>query len=239
AGRGAGRGGAPRFGIVTLPDAKPIVINGSAPAFSGDGRTLVHVERDGAEQRLVLSAASDPAAGAVVRKGDSRVDAPALSRDGSRVAFQMMIKDDWEIYVVNRDGSGESRVTRDIQHDVVPKFLSPDRLLGAIGEPRHRRSFIYDLPPSASATAGLQPAMTRTRLFHNNTVRTIAPEYSWTPSTDGTMILISPERGVYLVDLTRKVTRDEVRARVKANLDAETALRSKGKRMFAPIAAAV
>ena len=33
---------------------------------------------------------------------------PALSPDGSRVAFQMMTKDDWEIYVVDRDGSGES-----------------------------------------------------------------------------------------------------------------------------------
>ncbi len=44
-----------------------------------------------------------------------------------------------------------------------------------MGEPRHRRSYLYDLP-----------SMKRTRLFHNNTVRTIAPEYSWTPAPDGT-----------------------------------------------------
>ena len=90
--------------------------------------------------------------------------------------------------------------------------------------------------------------MTRTRLFHNNTVRTIAPEYEWVPSADGTRLLIvaerdgdtvSPERGVYLVDLAKKVTRDEVRARVKANLDAERRCAPRAQKMFPPIAAAV
>ena len=84
-------------------------------------------------------------------------------------------------------------------------------------------------PPSANpgtAARGLYdlPTMTRTRLFHNNSVRTIAPEYSWQPTPDGTRVLITaerdgdtvtPDRGVYLVDLTRKVTRDELRARVR------------------------
>ena len=50
---------------------------------------------------------------------------------------------------------------------------------------------------------------------------------------------VSPERGVYLMDLSQTVTRDELRARVKANLDGEQALRAKGKRLFAPIAADV
>ncbi len=86
----------------------------------------------------------------------------------------MMTRDDWEIVVINRDGTGETRVTRDIQHDLLPQFLTETRLLGVIGEARHRRSFLYDLE-----------AGSRTRLFHNNTVRTIAPEYSWKPSPDG------------------------------------------------------
>jgi hypothetical protein len=47
---------------------------------------------------------------------------------------------------------------------------------------------------------------------------------------------VSPERGVYLVDLSTRVTLDEVKARVAANLKAETALRDAGRRMFAPIA---
>ena len=185
----------------------------------------------------MAGAVADPARAAIVRKGPERLEAPALSRDGNRIAFQIMPREDWEIYVVNRDGTAEARVTRDIEHDILPQFVTNDLLIGAIGEPRHRRSFLYALP-----------SMTRTRLFHNNTVRTIAPEYEWVTNADGTKLLIvserdgdtvSPERGVYLVDLSKKVTREEVRARVKANLDAELALRARGQKMFAPIAAAV
>jgi hypothetical protein len=165
------------------------------------------------------------------------VDAPALSADGSRVAFQIMPNDDWEIAVVNRDGTGEARVTREIQHDVLPVFLTNERLLATIGEPRHRRSYLYDLP-----------SMKRTRLFHNNTVRTIAPEYAWVPSPDGKKVLIvserdgdtvSPERGVYVVDLTARVALDALRGRVQANLDSEQALIANGRRIYAPIAADV
>ncbi len=240
-GRGGGRGGpgggAASFGLLSVADGTQTTISGSAPVFSGDGRTVAYVARDGDEYRLLVAAVGDPANPAVARKGPERLDAPALSRDGSRAAFQMMSNTDWEIYVVNRDGSGEARVTRDIEHDIAPRFVTDDRLVGAIGEPRHRRSFLYDLP-----------TMRETRLFHNNTVRTIAPEYEWLVSADGTKVLIvserdgdtvSPERGVYLVDLSKTVTRADVRARVNAQLDAEQALRAKGQKMYAPIAAAV
>jgi hypothetical protein len=236
------RGGGPvsplaSFGVLYVADGRPTILTGSSPAFSGDGGSFAYVKREGDDSRLMIAAVADPASGAVVREGRERLDAPALSRDGSRIAFQMMAKDDWEIYTIRRDGGGETRVTREIQHDVLPIFLTPDRILAAIGEPRHRRSYLYDLP-----------SMKRTRLFHNNTVRTIAPEYSWTPSPDGTKVLISaerdgdtvsPERGVYLTDLSKRVTRDEVRARVKASLDGEQALRARGTRMYAPIAAGV
>ena len=86
------------------------------------------------------------------------------------------------------------------------------------------------------------------RLFHNNTIRTIAAEYEWVPNRAGTKVLIvaerdgdtvSPERGIYITDLTTRVTREELRARLRVNLAAEEALRSKGKRLFAPIATAV
>ena len=86
----------------------------------------------------------------------------------------MMTSDDWEVFTVKADGSGEQRLTREIQHDVLPRFLGNDRLLGLIGEPRHRRSYVYDLASGR-----------RMRLFHNNTVRTIAPEYEWVASRDG------------------------------------------------------
>ncbi len=233
-GRAGGAGTSAAFGVLSLVDGTTTMVSGSAPAFSRDGASLVYVGRDGADTQLVIAPTANPAHGVVARKGPERVDAPALSRDGSRAAFQMMPKDDWEIYTVNRDGSGETRVTREIQHDVVPLFLSDNRILAAIGEPRHRRSYLYDLP-----------GMTRTRLFHNNTVRTIAPEYSWAAGPDGTKVLIaaerdgdtvSPERGGYLVDLSTRITRGELRARVRAELAAEQDLAARGRRMYAPIA---
>jgi hypothetical protein len=240
AGRG-GRAGGPgtpaAFGLLSLVDGRTTLINGSAPAFARDGNSFAYIVREGAETRLMAARTDEPSRTNTVRSGVERLDAPAWSPDGTRIAFQMMPNDDWEIFIIAADGTGETRVTREIQHDVLPVFLTNDRILAAIGEPRHRRSYLYDLP-----------SMARTRLFHNNTVRTIAPEYSWTPAPDGTHVLIaaerdgdtvSPERGVYLMDLSRRVTRDELRERVKTNLDGELALAAKGKRMFAPIAAAV
>ncbi len=242
AGRGAGgRGATPpvpqSFGVISLGDGRTTMVNGSAPAFSPDGTTLAYVARDGDEYRLTIAPTITPAAGSVVRAGRERIDVPAWSPDGTRLAYQLMAADDWEIYVVNRDGTGETRVTREIQHDVLPRFLTATRLLATMGEPRHRRSYLYDLPSGK-----------RTRLFHNNTVRTIAPEYAWICSPDGARVLIgaerdgdtvSPQRGVYLVDLTRRVTRDEVRARVQASLVGEQALAAQARRLYAPIAATV
>ncbi len=129
---------------MSIPDGKVTSVSGTAPSFSGDGRTIVFISRSDTENRVMAVPTASPSAPTVVRKGPERVDAPAASPDGSRVAFQMMTRDDWEIYLVNRDGTDETRVTRDIQHDLLPQFLSPTRLIGAIGEPRHRRSFVYD-----------------------------------------------------------------------------------------------
>jgi hypothetical protein len=229
---------APRtFTVIATDTGHATTLNGFAPAFSGDGATLAFVTRNDEGYRLMAAATADPASASPVRKGSEPLDAPALTRDGSRIAFQMMSKDDWEIYTLNRDGTAQARVTREIQHDVLPLFLSPERIIAAVGEPRHRRSYVYDLP-----------AMTRTRLFHNNSVRTIAPEYSWQATPDGTRVLITaerdgdtvtPDRGIYLVDLTQKVTRDDVLARVRTSLERERDLRARGVRMFAPIADAV
>jgi hypothetical protein len=227
----------PSFGIVDLTSHRVTMVAGAAPALSGDGKTLAYVSRNGGDYSLMIG----PTLGeqTTMKTTSRRLDAPALSADGRRVAFQQMVQDDWEIFVGDR--GGEIRVTREIQHDLLPQFLGADRLLAVMGEPRHRRSFLYDLRGPAAPPV-------RTRLFHNNTVRTIAPEYQWSPSPDGTKILVgaerdgntvSPERGVYLVDLTRKVTKAALLDRLRADLKSETALKAGGSRAFEPIAAEV
>ena len=242
-GRAGGQATPQTFGVLSLRNGGWTVIQGSAPSFAGDGRSFTYLARSDAEYRLLVADSATPAEPTIVRNGTERMDSPALSRDGSRVAFQLMPRDDWELFIINRDGSGEQRVTREIQHDLLPRFLSSNRLLGLIGEARHRRSYIYDLPAE-----GTGARVQRRRLFHNNTVRTIAPEYIWVASRDGARLLISAERdgdtvsaerGVYLVDLNRRVTREELRARLLTNLASEEALVQKSGALFAPLAAAV
>jgi hypothetical protein len=238
--RGAGgtAGAAPaRFGVLAVPAGTSTLVTGTAPAFSADGRSLAFVSRTEPNSQLFVAPVESPDRGTAVRTGPERLDAPSFSPDGSRLAYQLMAGDDWELFTVQADGSGEQRVTREIQHDLLPRFLSNDRLLGMIGEARHRRSYVYDLASNH-----------RMRLFHNNTVRTIAPEYEWVPDRAGTKVLIvaerdgdtvSAERGVYLTDLSTKVTREDLRARLQVSLENEEALRARGKRMFAPIAGSV
>ena len=225
----------PAFGVIDLSSNRTRTINGSAPSYAADGRTLAFIGREGDEFQLMIGAPLGTHS--AIKKTTARLEAPALSPDGSRVAYQLMTRDDWEIHVSGRDGSNELRLTRDNQHDVLPRFVAPDRLVAVVGEARHRRSFLYDL------TTG-----TRTRLFHNNTIRTIAPEYQWAFSPDALRMLVgaerdgntvSPERGVYLLDLTRKVTRTELLGRLNGNLEGERALRTGAEKAFGPIVALV
>jgi hypothetical protein len=219
---------------VNLATKSTRIINGNTPAVSADGSTVAWISRTPDTYTLNVSPAlSDTVT--VVRTGRERLNAPSLSPDGRRVAYEMMQFTDWEIYI--SEGTAHTRVTRDIQHDILPRFLTNTTLLGMMGEPRHRRSQVYDLT-----------TLKRRRLLHNNTIRTVVPEYIWQPSADGQSVLIaadrdgdtvSAERGVYVSQLSRTVTVDDVVKRLTAQLAAETDLRDRGTRMFAPITAAV
>ena len=260
---GGGRGGAgavaPSFALVDIATRQVTVVTGSAPSWSADGKTLTYISRAGPEYSVMIGPTAGPYA--TVKKSAQRLDAPAVSADGSRIAYQVMPQDDWEIFVADRDGTNERQVTHEIQHDLLPRFVGADRLLAVMGEPRHRRSYLYAIGGQTGARLGSDPiptgvrlgsdpipTPTRMRLFHNNTVRTIAPEYQWVVSPDGTRILIgaerdgntvSPERGVYLVDLQKKITKADLLARLRAQLKSETALKAGGVHTFEPIAADV
>src|SRR5687767_4385428 len=209
---------------------------GTSPAVSADGSTVAFLSRAGNEFTIsaLTVGGGEPT---LVKRSARPMATPVPSPDGRRIAHVVMLRDDWELFVIGRDGQGDLRLSREIQHDVLPRWLSSNRVLAVKGEARHRRSYMYD------ATTG-----EATRLHHNNTVRTVAPEYEWAVSPDGTRILIvadrdgdtiSPERGVFLLDLTRRYSRNDVLARVRASAAAERDLRVRGRQMFAGIDSAV
>ena len=237
---GGGRGGAPggggrtEFLVVDLSTGKASRVEGQSPALSADGSTLAYITRSADGSTLWAAPLSGDWKPTVLKKSPDQVAAPAVSPDGSRIAFEMMYTRNAEIFVINRDGSGETRVTREIQHDRTPRFLGASAIVAIKGEPRHARSYLYDL--------GTLDAV---RLFDNNTLRTITPEYEWAASPDGGSLLvvadrdgdtISPERAVSVVDVTRKVSKQDVLARIDASLSAERRLRAEGERLFQPIA---
>ena len=233
--------------------------DGENPALSADGSTVAYsVPGEASAVVRVAPTGGGTAASVTV---DFPVADLALSPAGDRVVFRGMPREDWELFAADVAGGrlGEPyHVTREIQHDLFPVFLGAEPaglgdlappadaaaagpalessrwVLGIKGEGRHRRSYIHDL-----ATGRVL------RLFHNNTIRTVAPEYEWAVSPDGRYVIvvaerdgdtISPERGIYLMDLGRTVAAGAVAERVRRQAAAESDLRRRGEAMFAPVA---
>ena len=221
---------------ITLYDVGSAAVRtyeGNSPAHAASAPAFAFLSRDGDATTVKVASASTEWNPVTVTRSDRPLLAPAMSPNGQSVTFQVMPVDDWEVAVVGADGTGEKPLSSEIQHDRSPRFIGNDIVLAPKGEGRHQRSYLYDINTG-----------TEIKLFHNNTVRTIAPEYEWASAADATKVLVvaerdgdtvSPERGVYLVHLDRPVTRDAVVQRLEANLAAERGLRARGAAMFAPM----
>jgi len=233
-----GRGGGTRpFALLRLADRKVSTFTGGSPAVSADGSGLAYVGQEGAESTLNYLKLAGDLSPIVLKKTPERIGLASLSPDGKAVVFDMTFTRNDEIFVIGSDGKGEVRLSREIEHDRSPRFLDAGRVLAVKGESRHNRAFLYDLKTGTSL-----------QVFHNNTVRTISPEYEWAADRAGTKLVIvaerdgdtiSPERGVYLVDLARKISTDDLLARLRKNASAERALRAWGEKTFAPVRQAV
>ena len=258
-GGGGGRGGPTTYGVVSVTGKVTRPVTGNSLTLSADGRLAAWVSRTGEVTALNVAPTSGMTP-AVIRSGSERIDGLAFSPDGKQIAYQLMTETDWEIYLsptsmpapagaaapaaapaaTGRGGAGPSvhrRLTRDIQHDLLPRFLSDTQLVGLKGEARHRRSHLYDLTTGGSA-----------RLFANNTIRTISPEYAWIPSADGRFLFlqaerdgdtVSTERDVTIVDLTRKISMADLLARLDRQLAEETDLRRRMTAAFKPLESTV
>ncbi|MGQ0715310.1 MAG: TolB family protein, partial [Gemmatimonadaceae bacterium] len=117
---------------------------GTSPAVSADGSTLAFLSRGGGEWMISVVALGSPADPVIVKRSVRPIATPVPSPDGGRIAHAVMLRDDWELFVVGRDGRGDTRLSREIQHDVLPRWLGNDRIMAIKGEPRHRRSYMYD-----------------------------------------------------------------------------------------------
>jgi Tol biopolymer transport system component len=223
--------------VLNLADRVTTTFKGRAPAVSADGSTLAFLTQVGDENAVQVIKLTGEPKPVIAKKSSERIVSVAVSPDGSRVTFDMPYTRNTEIFCVNADGTGEVRVSREIQPDRAPRFVTPSRILAVKGEPRHSRAYLYDLATAKNI-----------RVFHNNTLRTIAPEYEWVANAAGTRLLIvaerdgdtiSPERGVYLVDLAKPITKDALIKRIDASLAAEKALRARADAQFKPVLSAI
>jgi hypothetical protein len=257
----AGEVAEPGPGILELATGRRAEYPGGAPTVSAAGNAVAWVDRGGEgepgrDRLLLLRLDEGGEAGwpalveppllpepLVLLEAEMEIANPALAPEGRRVAYQARPHLDWEIFVVGWDGSAASpeepprRITREIQHDQFPAWIGEERILAMKGEFRHRRGYVYDLGGEGGY-----------RLHHNNTMRTIAPEYEWVPDPLGRGVFLSaerdgdtiaPERAVFWVDLTRTVDREALVARLEEERDREAALLARAEARLAPDAASI
>lgn len=222
------------FSILDLKNGQVRTFEGSSVVVSPFGDSLAYIKREGNENLLLLLKLDENLTSKVIKKASSSLASPTFSPDGKQIAFEMPVDGNNEIFLIDLESQKERRITREIQPDRQPRFLSTDKLIAIKGEPRHSRSYLYDLKSGKTL-----------RLVHNETIRTIVPEYEWAIHPQGEAMVvvadydgdtISPERGVYLVNLSQKITREELLARLRKQYEAEAVLRAKAEEFIRPLA---
>jgi Tol biopolymer transport system component len=135
--------------MVDLAARKVSTIVGAGPSLSADGGTLTYITRTGPEYSVMVG----PTTGTqvAVKRTTNRLEAPALSADGSRVAYQMMPRDDWEIFIADRDGASERRS---------PTRYSTICYLGSFPPIGCLRSWVSPPPPVVSLRSRVRPGLT-------------------------------------------------------------------------------
>jgi Domain of unknown function (DUF5050) len=82
---------------------------------------------------------------------------PAWSPDGAKIAFSSFRDGNWEIYVMNADGTSPTRLTNDPADDFVPNW-SPDGAWIAFYSSREGNYEIYKMRPDGSGVTRLTNA---------------------------------------------------------------------------------
>lgn len=239
----------PPFPVINGPDDdESVALSGQIAIHSGDDELLFEGEKpvaaDGGTMMGYLHTASDtnrvharpldsPDDARTLHETTESIDSPALSPDGTQLAFTKQPTISWQVYLVDTDNGAATQFSRDIQHELFPEFLDDDTLLAKMGEFRHRRAHVYDV-----ATGD------KHRIFHNNDIRTVSMEYEWDVAPSGDRVVlradrdgntISDEESVHMVDLTQRISMDALQDRIADQLASEQTLRDDAESMFAPM----
>ena len=99
------------------------------------------MDSDGANPRLVAAA-----------PGSEEFIEPRFSPDGRRIAFQRLQSRQWDIWVMNRDGGAQTRLTLD--GGACPNWAPDGRRIAFKSQRRTGNTEIYVM--DVSSTAGLQ-----------------------------------------------------------------------------------
>ena len=111
-----------------LPPTRVAPTNSVPPAAQASSGTIfLSAERDGYEELYgaTFDTISDSTIWRQLTNGYSPARAPALSRDGTKLAFQSRKDGNWEIYVLDLNSGKITRVTNALAYDGAPTW-SPD-----------------------------------------------------------------------------------------------------------------
>jgi len=130
-------------------DAKPIYLTqgiGFSPVWSPDGtRIMFAYDKTGSGNFEVFAIRPGDVGSEVQLTFRPRFDGqPAFSPDGGKIAFTSSRDGNLEIYLMNSDGTGQVRVTRDVGDDTNPSF-SPDGSKIIFSSNRSGRSALYEI----------------------------------------------------------------------------------------------
>ena len=131
------------------------------PAWSPDGTKIAFVSRRDGNNEIYVMNADGSAQTRLTNITQTCVDSsicdnwePAWSPDGSKIAFRSGIDGNWEIYVMNSDGTGLTRLTNNFAGDVWPAW-SPNGSKIAFSSQRDGNGEIYAMNSDGSGQTRL------------------------------------------------------------------------------------
>lgn len=131
-------------------DFQPVY--GLDPAWLPDGRIVYKAIHGAAGLYLMNPDGSNPQQ----LVGDASATAPAVSPDGSAIAFMSQRDGNWEVYVIAADGSGLRRLTNDPAQDGLPTW-SPDGAWIAFVSDRGQEWAVWVVQPDGTGLRELFP----------------------------------------------------------------------------------